>query len=150
MFCYLHLFIYVKISWFYWIYFTSFFEPYIEQNIFLFIKEQSPGDLQNRCSKSIEKYESIEKQIEICLWKCLIRIKIARYKSVILKKINFFICIFQTFWSYNQLDTPQNRYSEEYLFLWNTFFNGYFCSFIKFQWLIDTFLSYGNFCMKYY
>ena len=49
----------------------------------LFIKEQPPGDLQNRCSKSIEKYESIEKRIETCLWKCLIHIKIARYKSVI-------------------------------------------------------------------
>ena len=43
-----------------------------------------------------------------------------------------------------------NSYVEEYLFLQNTFWNGCFCSFIKFQHknLIHTFLYYWNFWMQ--
>ena len=49
----------------------------------------------------------------------------------------FPLVFFKRFWSYNQLDTLQNSYFEEYLFLQNTF-NGCFCSFIKLQWLMHT------------
>ena len=50
--CYSHLFIYV-ILLFYWVYFTSFFDHYIEQNMLLLIKKLPLGDLlQNSCSKS--------------------------------------------------------------------------------------------------
>ena len=50
--------------------------------------------------------------------------------------------IIQSLWQ------PQNSYFEVYLFLQNTFFNGCFCSFTKFQWLMHTFFSYWNFWMQ--
>ena len=51
---YLHLFIYVDILLFHWVYFTSSFNHYIEKNMFLFILKQTLGDLlQNTCSKSV-------------------------------------------------------------------------------------------------
>ena len=37
LFRHLHLFIYTNISLFHWVYFTSFFDYYIEQNMFLLI-----------------------------------------------------------------------------------------------------------------
>ena len=52
-FCYLHLFIYVNISLFHRVYFTSFFDHRIEQNIFLFVEKRPLGDLQNSYSKSM-------------------------------------------------------------------------------------------------
>ena len=52
LFRYLHLFIYVNIMLFHWVYFTSFFDHYIEQNLLILMKKQALGDLQNSCSKS--------------------------------------------------------------------------------------------------
>ena len=51
----LHLFIYVDVSLFHWLYFTSFFDHYyIEQNICFFIWKQLLEDLtQNSRSKSV-------------------------------------------------------------------------------------------------
>ena len=89
------------------------------------------------------------KRIKICLWKCLVLIKVAGYRSATLLKLNFFTKIFQRFWSCNQLDTLQKSYFEEYLFLQNTSFNGCLHLFIKFQWLIHTFFSYWNFWIQF-
>ena len=50
---------------------------------------------------------------------CSVFIKLAGYRPATLLKLNFFTSIFQRFVSYNQLDTLQNRYFEEYLFLQN-------------------------------
>ena len=51
---YFNLFTYVDISLFNWVYCISFFNHYIEQNMFSFILKQSLEDLlQNRCSRSI-------------------------------------------------------------------------------------------------
>ena len=75
-------------------------------------------------------------------------IKDAGFRSTTLLKLNFFTGIFQRFWSCHQLDTLQNSYFEKYILLQKIFFNGWFCSFLKFQWLMHTFFSYWNFCMQ--
>ena len=50
LFCYLHFFIYVNISLFHWVYFTSFFDHYIKPNICF---KPLADFLQNSCSKSV-------------------------------------------------------------------------------------------------
>ena len=80
----LNLFNYVKILLFHWVYFTSFFDHYVEQNLFLFILKQALGYLlQNSCSKSVlNLLKYICESVSI-----LIKASICRLAA--LRKLNF-------------------------------------------------------------
>ena len=53
MFRYLYLFIYVNISLFHWVYFTSFFDLYIEQiSVFIHLEAATWRSATKSCSKS--------------------------------------------------------------------------------------------------
>ena len=126
LFCYSHLFIYVNILLFYWVYFTSYFDHYIEQNLLLLIKKQPLGDLlQNSCSRSGLN------QLKYACESVLFLLKVAGYKPSTLLKSDFFTVVF--FKGFNRTTSLMlNSYSEESLFLQNTFLIGC-CAFIKFE-----------------
>ena len=88
LFCYLHLLIYVNISLFHWVYFTSFFDHYIKPNICF---KPLVDFLQNSCSKSVlNKFKNVPVKSPVL-------ITVADYRSATLLKLNFFTGIFQKF-----------------------------------------------------
>ena len=119
------------------VYFTSFFDNYIEQKLLLLIKKQPLWYLvQNSCSKPIK----------ICLWKCSVFTNVASYRPSTLLKLNFLTVVF--FKDFNHTTSLMlNSYFEEYLFFQKTFLIGC-CAFIKFECLIHTIFSWWNFWIQ--
>ena len=112
----MHLFIYVNILLFHWVFFTYFVDHYVEQNMFYSFRS-SHWEIFYKITVLNQGYS---KPIKICP----VRTKVAGYRSA---KSNFSTGIFQKLWSYNFW-----YYLKNIDFLQNTFLNGY----IEFQWLI--------------
>ena len=88
LYCQLHLIInFNNVALFHWIYFTSFFDHYIEQNtceIFYETAVLNPSQAN-----------------KIFLWKCPVLIKVTGYRFATWLKLNFFTDIFQRLWPCN-------------------------------------------------
>ena len=83
---------------------------YIEKRIYFYLFKSSHRDIFYKITVL-----NCAHRVELCLWKCPVRIKVAGYRPATLLKLNFFTSIFHRFWSYNQLDTLQNSYFDEIL-----------------------------------
>ena len=94
---------------FYWTYFTFFFGHYIEQNICLYEFSQT-------IFYKITVLYQCQTNKNMPVW-VLHFIKVAGSRPAPLLKLNFFTDIFERFCLYNQFDTLQNSYFEEYSFL---------------------------------
>ena len=94
---------------FYWTYFTFFFGHYIEQNICLYEFSQT-------IFYKITVLYQCQTNKNMPVW-VLHFIKVAGSRPAPLPKLNFFTDIFERFCLYNQFDTLQNSYFEEYSFL---------------------------------
>ena len=94
---------------FYWTYFTFFFGHYIEQNICLYEFSQT-------IFYKITVLYQCQTNKNMPVW-VLHFIKVAGSRPATLLKLNFFTDIFERFCLYNQFDTLQNSYFEEYSFL---------------------------------
>ena len=94
---------------FYWMYFIFFFGHYIEQNICLYEFSQT-------IFYKITVLYQCQTNKNMPVW-VLHFIKVAGSRPAPLLKLNFFTDIFERFCLYNQFDTLQNSYFEEYSFL---------------------------------